>query len=287
MKTPESLVKFDTYQDLTATQRQDVDKYHERHGIDMERFAVFSREKFESILHKGPDEEAPGYKEMILAEEADHADAVVPHYEVFRRIANLERPLTTRERQEYLDSLLAIYRLMSDSGCGPERFLDDEQALFVGPEREGCILAKQMGWNPDPPVRFKNPDAKRIPNGDDGLIVGLNDLDLGGRPFQRAILIDGAIASGATLIAVMKSLRETIGEFYIYCIHTTRQALNAVKSYSARHNLAIHVVAGKVTTSLSSKYYANYWDEDEGRMRYEVGDLGDTIAPLFPKETTK
>jgi len=259
--------------ELTEDQIKDVLGYQKQFHIEFNRFAVFSKTRFES-LHSFQGE-ARNYSQTILTE-TDKEPEVMNHFRVLTEVANLDRPVTNVERRRYLDSLLAIYSLAASSGEDPRPLIEDEQTLVVAPQREGAILSHKMGWTAD--GRTSTPDAKRIPDGD-GLLVGLNDLDVD-RKYQRAVLVDGAIASGATLIAIMKSLLPVMREFHIYCIHTTREALNAIKAYSARHDLTIHLVAGNATQGMSSKYYALQYDRAAKRNRYVVGDLGDTIADL-------
>lgn len=273
MHEEEPIVKILTRDELSPNQKNDVEEYEVRYKLQFDRFAAFSQERFNQ-LHNFQGV-ASDYEEIILSETSKLKTEVMDHFKILTEVANLDEN-TKGERIRYRKALLEIYGMMMTSNNDPRSLISDDQTLLVAPEREGAILARKMKWTPDGRSFF--PDAKRIADGD-GVLVGLRGLALEGREFQRAVLVDGAIASGATLLAIMKSLRGTIGEFHIYCIHSTREALNAIKAYSARHGLRIRVVAGHVTSGMN-RYYAVQYDEATGRNLFVVGDLGDTIADL-------
>ena len=259
---------------LDPDQSRKVEHYQERFGIRFTQFKAFSRERF-AELHSFA-EQNDKYSETILS--TSNSD-VQTHFAVFEKIANDRHP-TDLQRLRYRQELLWVYKAIEDSGHGPETLVQNSNTLVVAPKREGYLLAKAMKWLPE--GRDAAPDAKRIPDGKngDGLLVALNDFHVP-ENCSQAVLIDGAVASGATLLAIMEVLRNQIKEFHIYCVHSTREALNAFNAYSAHHNLTIPVVAGHVTTGLSGHYYATMADKDNpARKRLVVGDLGDTIDNL-------
>ncbi len=177
--------------------------------------------------------------------------------------------LTVEKRRRYLAALQAIYRRLPGS---PLDWMSDPGALFVAPEREGRILAETLGWLPS--GRSLRPHVKRIHYGDD-LVVGLGDF-VPSRRASRCILIDGAIASGATLISLIERLRAFTEYFSIYSVHATCEGLRCILAYGREAGVKISITVGHATPGINRHFYAVGSD---GRVM--VGDLGDTIAPLL------
>lgn len=130
-----------------------------------------------------------------------------------------------------------------------------------------------MGWLPI--GHSMNPHAKRIPY-EGGLIVGLSAFPQFIN-YDRCMIVDGAIASGATLIAIIEKLRSITSTFYIYSVHSSYEGLRAITRYGLSANVNITITVGHATTGMNAKYYAVYPDNTK---RVVVGDLGDTISEI-------
>jgi hypothetical protein len=186
------------------------------------------------------------------------------------RVANGGRD--PESRRAYLEALHDLYGALP---VDPRAIAEDPGTLCVGPQREGAQLARSMGCLP--PGRSLAPHAKRIPY-DGGLLVGLTGAEPR-RAYERCVVIDGAIATGATLIAVAEHLRGTVGAIEVFAAHGTHAGLSGVTRYAraAGADLTVHVAA--IGGVLNEKYYAVEPDDPE---RLIIGDVGDTIADLLP-----
>jgi uracil phosphoribosyltransferase len=241
-------------------------EFESRFGILFTRFVVYS-EAFLNELHQTSSLES----EMARVQVATNRNPeLLRHFKIFSDVANAKNA-TAGARHRYFESLRAIYAALIQS---PARFLNNARIAFVAPEREGRILAQTMGWLPLD--HSFHPDAKRIPF-EGGLVVGLNDLDTKQR-FERVDIVDGAIASGATSMAVMECLANSSRVFDVYSVHATTEGLRAILSFGKLRGLDLTVNVGHVTTGLNRKYYAI--ESDSSNARLIVGDLGDTISDL-------
>lgn len=186
---------------------------------------------------------------------------------VLAEVANGEVP-TIDDRRRYQSALVEIYGHLDLS---LEADLTDPDVLFVGVEREGRQLAQLLHWLPD--GHFVTPHAKRMPFGDDGLLVGIKGLRLD-RTFRKAVIIDGAIASGATVIAIADLIRRQTGcsAIQVASAHATTQGLRAAIRYSDATGIDLQIAVGFSTDGLSDTFYAMQGD------REVVGDLGNTIC---------
>jgi orotate phosphoribosyltransferase-like protein len=155
----------------------------------------------------------------------------------------------------------------------PTLYKDDPDTLFVGIQREGYQLAQSMGCMPE--GHSIAPHAKRI-HFEDGLLVGLTGISALSS-FRRCVLIDGAIATGSTLIAILEQLKSSAGSFYICSAHATVEGIQAILRYAERAGLDLKIVVGHATRGLNDHFYATL-PSDPGKL--VVGDLGDTISEL-------
>jgi uracil phosphoribosyltransferase len=142
----------------------------------------------------------------------------------------------------------------------------------VAPEREGRILTQSMHMLRA--GRDLTPHAKRIPF-EHGLLVGVSKCSAAsnGRPL---LFLDGAIASGATLITLLDLLAVPGVPVDICSVHAAGEGVRSIARYAAASRLSVRIYAGHVTEGLSPKFYAVCPSTSE----LVVGDLGDTIAPV-------
>ncbi len=183
-------------------------------------------------------------------------------------IAN-DKDLTKAKRLVYRDTLENIYRLIGIDAAR-ERF---SNALWVAPEREGRILAERLGCLS---VAYSvAPTAKRMPYRG-GIAVGV-DMPPVAQTFSDCVIVDGAIASGATLIALIERLKGTAQRVWVYAAHCTVASLCGLATYAEAAGVDLHVVVGHTSGVLSAKFYAVSTLDSSQLM---VGDLGDTISEL-------
>jgi hypothetical protein len=218
-------------------------------------------------LHRAP-EAGPDLPETVAVASRDDP-SVLLDIEVLTKIAN-SPTFSLADRQRYYDSLKAIYAKLP---YRPGSDREDPNVLFVGIEREGRILAESLNCLPE--GHSIHPDAKRIWF-NDGLLVGFAGIP--SLPsFGRCVVIDGAIASGSTLIALMEHLQATVRSFQICSAHATSEGLRAITRYANVTGIELKVAVGHVTRGINDHYYATV-PEDPSRV--VVGDLGDMISEL-------
>ena len=239
-------------------------EFEARFSIHFVRYALYSKAFLEG-LHHAPSAMDTKTRVQIATE---RNPALLRHFTVFSEAANAAQP-SAELRSRYFAGLRDVYATLDQT---PGRFIADASVAFVAPEREGRILAQKMGWQPE--GRSFHPNAKRIPY-EGGLLVGLTDFQVK-QHFDRVEIIDGAIASGATLMAVMKSMTSSSRVFDIYSVHATTEGLRALLGFARIRKLDLTVFVGHVTSGLNKKFYAT----DSDRSRLVVGDLGDTISDL-------
>jgi len=235
-----------------------------RFGIQFDRFAFFSGPAFEE-LHRPL---VPMPQNIHIASLRDAT--ILPLISLLGEVANAEE-IGTEQRRLYYQALLAIYHKLDFE---PEAIIGDEETFVVGIEREGRILAEALGCLP--PGRSLRPHAKRIWF-KGGIMVGFSDIPKLPK-YKKCVIIDGAIASGATLIALIEKLRPSVGSFQVYAAHATCEGLCAIARYATDARLEIGVEVGHATSGLNSHFYAVQADQPD---RVVVGDLGDTISPLI------
>jgi hypothetical protein len=280
----------------------EVERFEKLFKIHFTHCLTVPRRTFEKVQNFSAAE-TKGYQKWTLQpENSDHSESsekirrtLDDAFAVFADIAN-RKPheyANKDERREYLSQLLEVYQKMQKKSSDLRTALDDATSLVIAPKREGSILAREMGWD-QLESGFVEPDAKRIHfkdagGAEDGLVVGLSGLEIDSPTnYKRAVLVDGAIASGATLNAIIKLLRTSIKEFHIVCVHATEEGLKTFQSYVEHRKadgITVQIHAGRVCGKLSSHYYAIEEDPaDNRRNRLIVGDLGDTIDGLDESE---
>jgi len=233
-----------------------AEAFQARFGVG---FATLTHLSFDTLtaLHARGDDEAALMRNVMVASESD--PAILPAFDRLARIANRQQP-SLEERAEYFETLQSVYRRLE--GAMP---LDGER-LLVAPEREGRILAEVLGWLR--PGRDLAPHAKRIPY-EHGLLVGVSPC--GAPPAERLVIVDGAIASGATIIALLDLLASSEVPIDIFSVHAAREGVRAILRCARDAGWSVRIHAGHVTEGLSGKFYAIA----PGGLA--VGDLGDMI----------
>lgn len=241
-------------------------KFERTFDIKFETLHFFS-EPLLSKLHNLGGDVAGLPPEVEVTSEKD--PTIIRDIQVLSDIVN-KTPLEPAQRMHYFETLKAVYRKLHST---PDEFKQDRGMLFIGIEREGRILARDLEWLPE--GHHTHPHAKRIPY-EGGLLVGVTEIeDL--EAYFRCLIIDGAIASGATIISVIEKVRPLISFYRVYSVHSTYEGLHAITRYCASTGLDVKVTVGHATQGLNEKFYAT--DGPDTKMLV-VGDLGDTIAPL-------
>lgn len=238
--------------------------------IRFESFTVFPQATL-SLLHS--PEGAEDISEKVTIVSASDA-SILSQIQVLSEVANCSGTTLDRRRR-YYEGLKMIY---SKLPFDYREKSQDAKTLFVGIEREGRILAEAMGCLPL--GHSVCPHAKRVPF-EGGLEIGITGIpEL--PHFAQAVIIDGAIASGATLIAMIGKLRHVVSSFHILSAHATWEGLRAICRYCAAEGLEIQIQVGHATTGINDHFYAVQSD-DAGKL--VVGDLGDTISDLESERT--
>ena len=195
--------------------------------------------------------------------------AIIPAFAVLTDVANAIAP-DAPARRRYLATLLQLYRMLPRSPqCA------DGSTLTVAPQREGALLAGELGWLSG---HAYLPHAKRIGFGD-GLLIGLDEI----APlttYSTCRIIDGAIASGATTIALLASLADFVRHFEVYSVHAACEGLWAILRFASLRELSVDITVAHVTQGLNRHFYAVAATDPHS---LQVGDLGDTIADLLPE----
>jgi hypothetical protein len=241
-------------------------KFEHTFNIEFDTLHFFS-ETLLNKLHQIGNDTVGLPSEVEVTSEKD--PTIIQDVQVLSDIVN-NAPLEPAQRTRYFETLKAIYRKLRST---PDEFKQDRSMLFIGIEREGRILAGDLKWLPD--GHHTHPHAKRIPY-EGGLLVGVTEIsDL--EAYFKCLIIDGAIASGATIISVIEKVRPLISSYRVYSVHSTYEGLHAITRYCASTGLDIKVTVGHATRGLDEKFYAT--DGPDTKLLV-VGDLGDTIAPL-------
>lgn len=239
--------------------RDAAQAFQARFGVDFATLTHLSYEQLAALHARGEDEQEL-MRNVSIASDTD-AD-ILGAFERLTCIANLEQP-SMEDRGEYFQTLQSVYRRLAHAMPPPS------ERLLVAPEREGRILADALGWlRPESDLA---PHAKRIPY-EHGLLVGVSPC-APVRNVQRLAIVDGAIASGATIVALLELLASPAIDVEIFSVHAAREGLRAIlrcaAAAAAARRVRIHV--GHVTEGLSGKFYA------VSSRGLAVGDLGDMI----------
>jgi hypothetical protein len=243
-----------------------AEEYEQRFEIHFATLTYFSKSLLNE-LHRPEGDPTDVPDNVIVASRSDKT--ILDDVKALSKVANSGPSITIAQRRHYFAALKRIYSKLPD----PMVYARDEHVLCVGIEREGRILAESMGWLP----RGHNlhPHAKRVPY-EEGLLVGLNDIAVT-QSYAKCIIVDGAIASGATIISTIERLRPLISSFNIYSVHSPFEGLRALPRYASATGVELQIAVGHATTGINSHFYAI---DPTDPAKVVVGDLGDTISDL-------
>ena len=240
-----------------APMREAAQAFQTRFGVDFATLTHLSCDQLAALHARGGDE--PELMRNVFVA-SDAAPDILGAFERLTSIANLEQP-SMDDRAEYFRTLQSVYRRLAHA-MPPQ-----SERLLVAPEREGRILAEALGWLR--PGLDLTPHAKRIPY-EHGLLVGVSHC-APVRNVQCLAIVDGAIASGATIIALLELLASPGMEVEIFSVHAAREGLRAIFRCADAAGWRVRIHAGHVTEGLSGKFYA------VAPRGLAVGDLGDMI----------
>ncbi|WCD89845.1 hypothetical protein KPP03845_106269 [Streptomyces xanthophaeus] len=246
---------------LLPEARRTVEDYEKEHDTRFSHLVHFAPGTLET-LH------APGPLPPNVRVASDTLPEVVERMATVTEVANLPAQ-SDADRARYLRALLDIYGLL------PVRVRDRVTApgtAVVAPEREGRILAERLGVLPQ--QRSWTPQAKRIPL-EGGLLVGVDERLPS--PADRLVIVDGVVASGVTLMAMMRLTVRPGAAVEIFTCHSTRQGALALARYAEQLQVSLTLHVGHVSGELNGKFYAVAPDAP-GQLL--LGDVGDTISPV-------
>lgn len=239
--------------------------FEERFAIEFATVSYFPPALFDEI-HRIPDGgEVPIPPGVTVASQGD--PSILEDMKVLRDVAN-DSSSTEAQHAQYFAALRNVYaKLERLRGADSYR----KTVFGVAPEREGRILANATGWN-----RFASeiayPHAKRI-SFEKGLLVALNEIGVP-ESADSCLLIDGAIASGATLLALIARLRTVAPVFDVVSVHATCEGLWGLHRYGRKLGVDVRIAVGHVTRGMSPKYYAIDTGANGALI---IGDIGDHI----------
>jgi hypothetical protein len=240
-------------------------RYEKRFGIKFTSLTHFPQELLNQLHRSQPNQDS---LQATIASDKD--ESILIQMNLLSQLANRAK-ITVDQRKKYYSALLSIYKKLP---LLPDEFRRDARILFIGIEREGRILAQSLNWLPR--SHSIHPHAKRIPfNG--GLLIGLTDLPRLPTAYNGCVIIDGAIASGATIMAIIERLRSVIANFSIYSVHSSAEGIRAISAFAKSGNINAQIIVGHATAGIDNHFYAI--DPDDPR-KVVVGDLGDTISDI-------
>ena len=255
---------FETLDDLPVNMRAEALAFQKDFRVAFDRFYWFAPEILKSLHAASANQSGLEHCRICTDERAIKADRAALY-----RGANRKRKPTKEQRQEYLSALKRIYGRLPVQPPKPRK---GDGILFVGIEREGRMLGESLKWLTTEDDHCACIHVKRI-RVDDGILVGMRRPKLE-RAFNRVEIIDGAIASGATTMAVIDELK--CKEIRIYSVHAAAEGARALSKFARDRNVDLQLSVGYVTEGLNESYYAKIYSK-----KLVVGDLGDMIAPLF------
>lgn len=235
--------------------------YEQRFGICFDTFVFFGADLLADLHTEGP---LP--PETVQVSAAD--EQMAASMETITQVANLPQQ-TDRDRTRYLQALEDIYDRLAASPVDAAQAAD----LVIAPQREGYILAERLGCLPAKASWV--PQAKRIAVRG-GLMVGF-DIHPAQPVAGRVAVIDGVIASGATLMAALQLAVAPGAGVEVFTCHSTAAGALGLARYATRlgQQLTLHV--GHVSGRLNDRFYA-VDPADPGRL--VLGDVGDTISDV-------
>jgi hypothetical protein len=258
-----------TRPEVLAEMVQTASDYEHSHDIKFASLTQFSRSLLKE-LHS-PEELNHGvYGEVQIVSNTDAT--VLDCMDRLTRIAN-SPCLSPDDRREFFNSLMDMYVKFPRTPIDLCR--DHPDTLCIGIRREGHILCEKMNWYASE-YSF-SPELKRIPfHG--GLLVGSTDLT-SAPSCSRIAIVDGAIASGATIITLIERLRDIahLDEVHVFSVHSGLEGLNAITRYCRSIRVRVSITVGHATRGINAKFYAI---DAAAPSRLIVGDLGDTISDL-------
>ncbi|MEU8548907.1 phosphoribosyltransferase [Streptomyces roseoverticillatus] len=249
--------------DLPLDDRCTVENYERHYGT---RFGHLLR--FDSQLLKtlhGPGE-LPGNVRVASAERP----GVTEQLAVVTAVANLPEQRDA-DRRRYLRALLDIYGMLPSQ---PADRVSAPRTTVIAPEREGRILAELLHVLPH--RNSLRPQVKRMPAGG-GLLVGV-DQQPPARA-ERVVIVDGVVASGVTLMAMMHLTARPGTAVEVFTCHATPEGALALARYAEQLKVSLTLHAGHVSGILNEKYYSV---EPGDQATLLLGDIGDTISPVVP-----
>jgi len=256
--------------DATAEMKAGAEGFEKRFSIEFATLTHFPKASLASLHHFSPsDLEQPANTTVASVEDP----SLLLEMGTLTEVANSVR-ISVDDRRRYYDALKRIYAKLPRN---PDYDREDPNTLFVGIEREGRMIAESVDCLPA--GHSIRPHAKRIWL-DDGLLVGFTGIP----PlptFGNCVVIDGAIASGSTLIALLMHLHPFVNSFRIFSAHATFEGLHALARFASAAHLDVSVVVGHATKGINEHYYAI---TEEDPKQVVVGDLGDTISELEQKQ---
>ena len=237
-------------------------RYEERFCTEFATLTWFPRTLLKQLHQPLPGRHAPPNAAIAAVQQP----SVLRQLETISTVANTPSP-DFLARAAYRRSLEVLFRALRDQ---PFSLTAAASNFCVAPQREGALLATRLGYLKDIPSL--TPEAKRIPY-DSGLLVGLSEVvPPTGR--DTCLLVDGAIASGATLVAIIHHLCH-VRSFRIYAAHSAMSGLWALYNYGQQASIEIRCAVGEVSGTLNEDYFSVY---PSGKL--VLGDVGDTIASL-------
>jgi len=263
------------WEDADLEMRRAAEPYQDEYGIKFETLLHFPREVLDA-LHAPAQTAAEVEGTVTIASDRD--TSILAHMRVLRRIAKVAgsnpSDLPDSGREEYRSALVEIYNRLPSH---PDQLIRDGGTLCLGIEREGRFLAGQTGWLPKDVPGIH---AKRIPFAG-GLLVGLTKCQTA-TASERCVIVDGAIASGATVVAVLKKLSASLPAeqaypVYLYSVHGSFEGLRAIMRYGTLAGMEVRITVGHATPGINDHFYAV---DEAGDVL--VGDLGDTLFGTAP-----
>lgn len=184
------------------------------------------------------------------------------------RVANCY-DISEADRHSYIQALFTIYSLIL-----PKRF-DEPHTLIIAPQREGAIIAERFGFL-NGSYASVAPTFKRIVS-KKGLLIGHDLISSEVRPFSHVKIIDGAISSGSTIMAIILGLKDTLSSVQVYTAHACPLGLGNILALAKALNIPCTISAGDVSGELNPNYRAV---KPNNPQQSVVGDIGDMICPI-------
>lgn len=245
--------------------------FAEKYGESFDSVYLFPDEQL-SRLHAAeprPEELARGSGTVVIASALDPCIPAAIY--TLTRLANGDAPTL---RHQYLQTVCDLYRRLPGE---PELLANDPATLCIAPEREGRIIAEALGWLH--PGLHVIPEAKRM-RYSAGLAVALGMTAIPDN-LSACMIVDGAIASGATIMSICQRVSQRFHRIYVYSIHATPSSLRALSRFAAVLGIDLTLIVAHASGVLNGKYYAV---EPEDPAQLIVGDMGDLVTETAPAD---